>query len=80
MKLEFFVGGENQNKVAQSGLNEYGMEFSQYLQFDVCGNLSQKNKIKIHIETAQLFFYSINSNESIYDFFLEQQNQRKKLI
>lgn len=40
MKLEFFVGGENQNKVAQSGLNEYGMEFSQYLQFDVCGNLS----------------------------------------
>ena len=40
----------------------------------------RENKIKIHIETGNLFFDNENFNESIYDFLLAQLNTTKKLI
>ena len=40
----------------------------------------RENKIKIHIETGNLFFDNENSNESIYDFFLTQGHPNKKLM
>ena len=72
VELDFFVGGENidlQNQVIQLGADEDGLELLSYLQTDDCAELIRENKIKIHIETCNLFFDNENSNESIYDLF-----------
>ena len=83
-ELEFFVGGEEnvdlQSKIIQLGVDEDGLEFLSYLQSDYCGELMKTNKIKIHIESGNLFFDNVNSNESIYGFFLAQLDSTKKLI
>ena len=36
-----------------------------------------QNKLKIHIETGNMFFNNIDTNESIYDFFQKQENIEK---
>lgn len=80
MELNFFVGGEDeifQNEAAWLVLNEDGLAFLQYLHCDICDSLLERNKIKTDIRTSQLFFDNINGNESIFDFLLTQQNQRK---
>ena len=51
-----------------------------YLQSDLYPELLKRNKIKIHIETGHIFFDNVNSNESIYSFFLAQQDHTKKLL
>ena len=67
-------------KIIQLDVDEDGQEFLSYLQSDYCGELIKTNKIKIHIESGNLFFDNVNSNESVYDFFLAQLNPTKKLI
>ena len=83
-ELEFFVGGEEnvdlQNKIIQLGVDEDGLKFLNYLQSDHCGELMKTNKIKIHTESGNLFFDNVNSNESIYDFFLKQLDPTKILM
>lgn len=39
-----------------------------------------KNKITIHIETGNIYLDKTNTNESLYDFLLTQQDKKKKLI
>ena len=60
-------------------LNEQNLKFLKYLQSDICGAILFCNKIKIHVETGDIFFDNVNSNESIYNFFLTQQDETKKL-
>ena len=64
----------------QLGVDEDGLEFLSYLQTDYCGELMRENKMKIHIETSNLFFDNENLNEIIYDFFLAQVDPTKKLM
>ena len=40
----------------QLGLSRNNIKFLKYLQFDICTTLPERNKMKIHIETGQLFF------------------------
>ena len=37
----------------------------------------KRNKITIHTDTSNLFFDNRNTDESIYDFFLAQQDRNK---
>ena len=39
-----------------------------------------KNKITIHMETGNVYFGKANTNESLYDFFTTQQDEKKELI
>ena len=39
-----------------------------------------KNKLKIHIKTDNIFFNNLDTNESIYGFFQQQENQSKAKI
>ena len=39
-----------------------------------------QNKLKIYIETGNMFFNNIDTNESIYDFFQKQENIEKVSI
>ena len=36
-----------------------------------------ENKLKIHIESGNIFFNNLDTNESIYGFFQQQENQSK---
>ena len=52
------------------------------MQSEECHELFKKNQMIIHIETGNIFFDNVNSNsgESIYDFFIAQQDYTKKLL
>ena len=50
------------------------------MQSDISTTLRERNKIKIHIETAKLFFDNVNCGESIHKFLLAQQDTSKKLL
>ena len=84
LKLDFFVGGEEnmdlQNKIIQLSIDEDGLEFLSYLQSEYCDELMKRNKIKIHLESGNLFFNNKDSGESIYSFFLAKSKYTKILM
>ena len=53
------------------------MQFLDFFQFDFCQESLIQNKLKIHIETGNIFFNNLGTNESIYDFFQKQENTEK---
>ena len=40
----------------------------------------KKNKLRIHVDTGNIYYDNFNTNKSIYDFLLAQQNSYKKLL
>ena len=42
--------------------------------------LTQRNKLSIHIETGNIYYDNIDTGESIYSFFMAQQDHTKKLM
>ena len=65
-QLEFFEGGQNkefENKVKSTGLLTDSIEFLQFLQSSFCQELLIENKLKIHIESRNIFFNNSDTNE-----------------
>ena len=62
------------------GLSTDSIEFLEFLQSDFCQEIFIQNKLKIHIETGNIFFNNLDTNESIYGFFQQQENQSKAKI
>ena len=54
--------------------------FFDFLQSKICAKLMKKNKIKIHIESGDIYVDNVNTNESIYDFIRAQDNENYILI
>ena len=82
-QLEFFEGSENkefENKVKLIGLSTDSIEFLEFLQSSFCQELLIENKLRIHIESRIIFFNNLDTNESIYGFFQQQENQSKAKI
>ena len=72
VQLNFFEGGENiefENRVKSIGLSTDSTQFLDFLQSDFCQEILIQNKLKIHIETENIFFNNLDTNEPIYDFF-----------
>ena len=69
-------------KVNMLGIDKEGTKFIflENLLSKECPELFKINKTTIHIETGNILFNSVDSNESIYDFFIEQQGYTKKLL
>ena len=59
------------------GLLTDSIEFLELLQSVFCQEIFIENKLKIHIETDNIFFNSLDTNGSIYGFFQQQENQSK---
>ena len=59
------------------GLSTDSIEFLEFLQSSFCQKLLIENKLKIHIESGNIFFNNLDTNESIYGFFQQQENQSK---
>ena len=45
---------------------------------DICKELLQRNKLKIHLEIGNIYHDNQNTNKSIYDIFLAQEDPTKK--
>ena len=82
-QLEVFEGGQNkqfEGKVKLIGLSTNSIEFLEFLQSSFCQDLLIEIKLKIHIESGNIFFKNLDTNESIYSFFQQQENQLKATI
>ena len=55
-------------------------KFPKYLGLNECYELLKRNKVCFHIETGNIFFDNVNSEESILDFIAAQQDYDKKLL
>ena len=83
--LKFFCGGEkNKQKLIENAtknigvLNDSNKKFISYLTSKYGDFVLAKNKIKIHLETGQIFHDNNLTNESFYDFLSNQQDLNKK--
>ena len=50
------------------------MELLNFIQSDFCKEILESNDLKIHIETGNIYYKNIDTNESIFEFFRNQQN------
>ena len=85
--LKFFSGGEQEGQTLIANerknvciLNEINEYFLEYLSSSFGRNLSTKNKMKIHIETSQIFHDNQITGESLFDFLHVQEDITKKLL
>ena len=56
------------------------IEFLDFLQSDLCKKIMKDNKLKIHIETENIYYNNKDTNESILDFLFNQQNPINGII
>ena len=83
--LDFFCGGEkNKQKLFENAtknigvLNDSNKKFISYLTSKYGDFVLSKNKIKIHLESGQIFHDNNITGESFYDFLNNQQDLSKK--
>ena len=84
-ELQFFNGGVEQVNVLYDRLNSKGLlegneEFVEFLATDDCQDALQRDGISIHIPTGDIFINNQNTEESIYNFLDNQQDETKKDI
>ena len=80
-ELKFFVGGLNnefENRVRSLGISTDSNDFLDFFQPDICADLMTVNKLKIHIESGNIYHNNTDTNESIYGFFENQEDETKK--
>ena len=78
--FEFFTGGFNlkfDSFVRKFGLSSENIEFLDFLQWDYCKEILENNELKIHIETGNIYYKNIDTNESIFEFMKNQQDSFK---
>ena len=82
-EFEFFTGGFNQkfdSFVCKIRLSTENQEFVDFLQWDLCKQIFENNILKIHIETANIYYKNEDTNESIFEFIKNQQDSSKGII
>ena len=56
------------------------LDFLDFLQSAECEETLVQNKLKIHVESGDIFHNNIDTNESIYGFFQQQEDSSKVFI
>ena len=86
-QLKFFEGdGNKKDLVLQKmrknvgNLSKASLEFLEYLSSDYGKELLQKNKLKVHVESWEIFHDNVNTGENVYNFFSNQEDETKKFI
>ena len=75
--FDFFTGGFNlkfDSFVRKFGLSSENIDF---LQWNYCKEIIENNELKIHIETGNIYYKNIDTNESIFEFMKNQQDSSK---
>ena len=76
-QLEFFEGGQNkefEDKIKLIGLSTDSIEFLDFLQSSFCQEVLVENKLKTHIESGNIIFNNLDTNESIYGFLTTRKS------
>ena len=76
-QFEFFSGMENEEfseYIKSLALSTDNLKFLNFLQSNVCEKILKDNKVKIHIETGNIYYVAKDTNKSIFDFILNQQS------
>ena len=60
-------------------MNRENSDFVDFLFLDIGSQVFREKMLSIHIETGNILFDNYNTNESIYDFLLRQQDETKKI-
>ena len=86
-QLKFFSSGSSGRSGLKiraiqkiGSLNESNNAFLEYLTTDYGSEVLAKNKMKIHLETGNIYYNNKNMQERIYDFLLAQQDETKRLM
>ena len=82
-ELKFFVGGLNnefENRVSLLGISTGSNDLLDFRKSDISADLMMVNKLKIHIESGNIYHNNTDTNESIYGFFKNQEDETKKWI
>ena len=61
-------------------MNKDNKNFIDFLSSDAGSQIPRENILSIHIETGNIFYGNDNTNESVYDFLLWQQDETKKIL
>ena len=61
-------------------LYESNENFLDYLLSDFGCEVLSKNKMKIHLDSGNIYYNDLNMKESIYDFMIAQQDETKKFV
>ena len=76
-EFEFFNGGLNEKFreiILSLDSSSNTLEFLDFLQGKICKKILEDNKLKIHVETGNVYYDNTNTNESIHNFILTQIN------
>ena len=65
---------------SQLGLNKDNENFIDFLSSDIGLQIFRENMLSIHIETENIFHDNYDTNEPIYSFLLNQQDEKKQVI
>ena len=82
-EFEFFTGGGNKkfdDTMRSYGLSTDNLEFLDFLQYEICKNILPTTKLKIHVETGNIYCNNKDTSKPIFDFFLKQQDPTKGII
>ena len=82
-EFEFFTGGKNKKSddtMRSYWLSTDNLQFLDFLQSHICKKILTTNKLKIHIETGNIYNDNNDTSESIFDFFLKQEDPTKGVI
>ena len=59
---------------------ESNENFLDYLLSDFGREVLSKNKMKIHLDSGNIYYNDLNMKESIYDFMIAKQDETKKFV
>ena len=81
--IYFFYGGDSQQFVDALefiGLSPVNREFAAFLLSDIGRQTMTQNKLSIHVESGDIFYYNHNTEENFYSFLLSQQNDEAAYV
>ena len=58
----------------RAALSPNNLEFLEFLQSDQCKQIFIENKLKINVESSNIYYDNTDTNEGILDFIFNQQN------
>ena len=76
-EFEFFNGGHNEKFreiIILLDSSSDTLHFLDFLEGNLCKKILEDNKLKIHVETGNIYYDNNDTNESIHNFILAQAN------
>ena len=76
----FFTAGKNpkfDKYIRNFGLSSDNLEYLDFIPSDFCKEILESNDLKIDIETGNIYHKNTDTNESVFEFFKNQQHSLK---